>query len=56
MNKDGNNPKLSIEMGTLLPYLVKGIQEQQTQINKLTEHLTKLTEQVNLLTKLLSPV
>ena len=32
------------------------IKAQQKTIETLTEHLTKLTEQVNLLTKILSPV
>ena len=42
-DKEGNDDKLSIEMGTLLPYLVKGMQEQQAQI---TEQHTQFTAQI----------
>jgi hypothetical protein len=57
-DKEGKDDKLSIEMGTLLPYLVKGMQEQnqiitnqQKSIDVLFDHVTRLTEQVNQLTR-----
>lgn len=50
-DKDGKDDKLSIEMGTLLPYLVKGMQEQQTQIQAQQAKIEEQSQAINTLTE-----
>ena len=50
-DKEGNDDKLSIEMGTLLPYLVKGMQEQQAQITAQQAKIEEQSKAINTLTE-----
>jgi hypothetical protein len=50
-DKEGKDDKLSIEMGTLLPYLVKGMQEQHAIITAQQAKIEEQSKAINTLTE-----